>query len=113
MVAEDKEERTLKDLIHLPWELNDQFPMNHKQLGFDGTPLDALAYFINKKRSSTESQVDLIVLISSDPHKWSWLSEQQEMKQGTRASCRVFGGPLCILSRHGKSDHSALAEKKN
>ena len=53
---EDNGERPLTNLIRVPWDFFHQSPINQADL--DETPLDALAaYFINKKRSSTESQV--------------------------------------------------------
>ena len=53
---EDNRERALTNLIRVPWEFFHQSPIHQADL--DETPLDALAaYFINKKRSSTESQV--------------------------------------------------------
>merc|ERR1711971_500486 len=83
ILAQDNEESALKNLIHVPWQFNDQSPMHHKRPDLDETTLDNLAYFVKKKRSSTESQEDT--------------------KQGARASCRVSGGPLCYFSRYGGS----------
>ena len=58
---EDNGERPLTNLIRVPWDFLHQSPTHHNQADLDETPLDALAaYFINKKRSSTESQVAYI-----------------------------------------------------
>merc|ERR1712192_194996 len=81
ILAQGNEESALKNLIHVPWQFNDQSPMHHKRPDLDEITLDNLAYFVKKKRSSTESQEDT--------------------KQGARASCRVSGGPLCYFSRYG------------
>ena len=62
LAQDEEEERALKNLIHIPWEFNDQSPMHHKRPDIDEPTLDTMAYFIKKKRSSAESQESYLTI---------------------------------------------------
>ena len=102
-------------MILVPWDFSLQAPMHHKRP--DETSTDNEIYSDHKKRSKVSTCFHFLVLWSllfqegglkeqKDPNISDLLSILQQGKKqaGSRATCRVFGGPLCILSRPGKSE---------
>ena len=111
----DPDETMVENMIHVPWDFSLQAPMHHKRP--DETSTDNKIYSDHKKRSEVIPLCHFLIF-------WSWLFQEGGLKEqkdpnisdllsilqqgkkqaGSRASCRVFGGPLCILSRPGKSE---------
>ena len=111
----DQDVNMIENMISVPWDFSLQAPMHHKRP--DETSTDNEIYSDHKKRSEVIPLCHFLILWSrlfkeggvkeqKDPNISDLLSILQQGKKqaGSRASCRVFGGPLCILSRPGKSE---------
>ena len=111
----DQDVNMIENMISVPWDFSLQAPMHHKRP--DETSTDNEIYSDHKKRSEVIPLCHFLILWSrlfkeggvkeqKDPNISDLLSILQKGKkqEGSRASCRVFGGPLCILSRHGEPE---------